>query len=113
MSADGRRRHRPLRRLPGAWGLCPAAPAPRLADLDCDGTVGAADTAILLGVWGPCPGGGDSGGGGGDGSLTLEEALALMDFESVDAFTTWILAAESDDAFDAVQYLLSLLTDGP
>ncbi len=28
--------------------ICPA-------DLDADGTIGAADLAMLLGVWGPCP----------------------------------------------------------
>ena len=40
--------------LLGAWGPCPAPPAPCDADLDCDGTVGVLDLLILLGEWGPC-----------------------------------------------------------
>ena len=111
MSADGRRRHRPLRLLLGAWGPCPDPPAGCIADLDCDDTVGGADTAILLGVWGDCPVGASDGGGGGDGSLTLEEALALMDYESVDEFVTWLLSADTNEAFESVQYLHSLLTE--
>lgn len=99
--------------LLGSWGPCPAPPAACLADLDCDGTVEAADLAILLGSWGPCTGGGDSGGGGGDGSLTLEEALALMDYESVDEFIDWIQSETQDQVLEAAQYLHSLLTDGP
>ena len=45
--------------------------------------------------------------------MTLEEALALMDYESVDAFINWLLSADTDEAFEGVQYLHSLLTDGP
>lgn len=72
--------------------------------------MGAGDTAIVLGNWGLCTGRSSS---DGEGSLTLAEALALMDYGSVDAFSNWLLSADTDEAFEGVQYLLSLLTDGP
>ena len=94
----------------GAWGPCPAPPQDCCEDLDCSGDVGAGDTAIVLGNWGLCTGRSPS---DGDGSLTLAEALELMDYGSVDAFINWLLSADTDEAFEGVQYLYSLLTDGP
>ena len=93
----------------GAWGSCPS-PGDCCEDLDCSGDVGAGDSVIVVANWGLCTGRSPS---DGDGSLTLAEALELMDYESVDAFITWLLSTDSDEAFEAVQYLLSLLTDGP
>lgn len=41
--------------LLGAWGTCPAEPAPCTADLNGDGAVEGADLGLLLARWGPCP----------------------------------------------------------
>lgn len=91
----------------GAWGPCPSQ-GDCCKDLDCSGGVGAGDSAIVLANWGLCTGRSPS---DGDGSPTLTEALALMDYDSVDEFVTWLLSGDTNEAFESVQYLHSLLTE--
>lgn len=88
--------------LLGAWGdgpICSTGP-----DLDLSGTIGAADLAILLGAWGSfcncsppniptCQGAGVQAAVAGTSEApstsTLELALQVLGFASVDAFASW------------------------
>jgi len=89
--------------LLGAWGPCLAG-CPEDLNGDCD--VGVFDLAILLGCWGPCPcsaqaqwnGGPDGSGklrfalGGGNGCLSLEEAVQMPGYEDIGEFIEWVLS---------------------
>ncbi len=115
-----------LAELLGAWGSCPDGCQ---EDLNFDCEVDAADLAILLGCWGTCPcssqqaqwngGPGKLGAlrfalGGGDGCLSLEEAVQMMGHDDVGAFIEWVLSEVPPDWVHRVaQFLLWLLDNWP
>ncbi|MCH8053210.1 MAG: FG-GAP repeat protein [Planctomycetes bacterium] len=111
--------------LLAAWGPCPSG-CPEDLSGDCE--VGAFDLAILLGSWGPCPdpleahwnGGPDGSGalrfalGGGNGCLSLEEAVQMLGYDSVGEFIEWVLSAVPPEAvYQVAQFLLWLLDHWP
>ena len=110
--------------LLGNWGPCPGCPQ----DLDGDCDVGPSDLAILLGSWGPCPdpseahwngGRGGSGAlrfafGGGNGCLSLEEAVQMLGYDSVGEFIEWVLSVvPPQTVYYVAQFLLWLLEHWP
>jgi uncharacterized membrane protein len=99
-----------------AYGSCPDCPE----DLNCDDVIDAVDLEILIRTASGtaictieplCPiGGGIEAGAGGAGALagggaTLEQALAMFGFDSIDGYAEWSLAA-SDEQADAMIFIL-------
>ncbi len=114
-----------LAALLGAWGPCPGG-CPEDLSGDCE--VDSFDLAILLGSWGLCPdpltaqwnGGPDGLGalrfalGGGNGCLSLEEAVQMMGHDDVAAFIEWVLSEVPPDwVYRVAQFLLWLLEIWP
>ena len=103
-----------LGQLLNNWGDCPPLPGSCREDLDCDGSVGFLDQAILLNAWGLCldctpPASAQGGGGSAPSGLTLEQALAVMGFASVDDYIAWGEKATDAETKASGQVLLALL----
>ncbi len=103
--------------LLGAWGPNPGDPA----DFDCDNVVATTDFLALLEHWGPCPTNGQAQQGSapfgsapeaGEPGLTLEQALLVIGFSSVEDYGAWLEQASEQEASDSALLLAVLLGGG-
>ncbi len=98
------------------WGTCPSPCPPYCeGDLNEDCTVGVPDLNILLLQWNRTCGEQQdekesmAGGGVSHDGLTLNEALEVFGFESVEEFNEWTAVAESHEVHDVAIELLFLM----
>jgi hypothetical protein len=102
-----------------SFGPC-TAPTPCPQDVDCNGLIDRYDERWVLFWWGECAGGESAGGGesaqGGEGesgddsgALVPTGAVALLGFESIDAYIEWAVAADESEAIAADWSLHALL----
>ncbi len=104
----------------GSWGACAECPA----DFNGDDVVDGADMGSILGAvclgrpcarpaCSPCPEPeSESLSGGGGGAFTVETALALIGFASIEAFSAWSYSATFEQIESVITSIIVMIQSG-